>query len=748
MEVGFNPKITEWQASYDGRGREPVALPVKFPLLLAQGVEGIAVGLSTKVLPHNFVELIDASVAHLRGKKVEILPDFPTGGIADFSQYNDGERGGRIRVRAKITVDDKKTLVITELPFGTTTTSLIDSIIKANDKGKIKIKKIEDNTAEHVEIMLHLVPGVSPDQTVDALYAFTSCETAISPLCCVIEDDKPLFTGVSELLKRSTEHTVDLLRADLHIQLTELQEQWHFASLEKIFIEQRIYRDIEEAETWEQVLENIWEGLKPHIGHLLREITEEDIARLTEIKIKRISKFDSAKADDQITSLEGKIAEVKGHLENLVEYTIEYFKTLKKKYSAGRERKTEIRNFDTVVAAKVAMANAKLYVNREEGFMGTSLKRDEFVCDCSDLDDILVIRKDGTLVVTKVDSKKFVGKDILYLGVYQKGDDRTVYNVIYRDGTKGASFVKRFAMTGVTRDKEYHLTQGSKGSQILYLSVNPNGEAETVTVHLRVIANLKKLKWDLDFAELSVRSRSARGNTVTKNSIKKVELKSEGVSTLAARKLWFDDAVLKINDQDRGRLLGAFRGEDRLLQVEKSGRYRIFIPELTTHFDEAPYFLAKWDAEAPYAIVYYDGEREKHMVKRCILEPKNDQWDYLISDHAQSEVQVLSAANHVEVSVHFRKVKGKEKEAETLHLQEFISVKGWKAAGNQLSAWPVKQVLVLREEWTSSNEPEALDMEAVEALSDESDKPEGASSQQSSEAATYPTAPPRRGDRP
>jgi len=741
LEVGFNPKITEWQASYDGRGREPVALPVKFPLLLAQGVEGIAVGLSTKVLPHNFVELIDASVAHLRGKKVEILPDFPTGGIADFSQYNDGERGGRIRVRAKITVDDKKTLVITELPFGTTTTSLIDSIIKANDKGKIKIKKIEDNTAEHVEIMLHLVPGVSPDQTVDALYAFTSCETAISPLCCVIEDDKPLFTGVSELLKRSTEHTVDLLRADLHIQLTELQEQWHFASLEKIFIEQRIYRDIEEAETWEQVLENIWEGLKPHIGHLLREITEEDIARLTEIKIKRISKFDSAKADDQITSLEGKIAEVKGHLENLVEYTIEYFKTLKKKYSAGRERKTEIRNFDTVVAAKVAMANAKLYVNREEGFMGTSLKRDEFVCDCSDLDDILVIRKDGTLVVTKVDSKKFVGKDILYLGVYQKGDDRTVYNVIYRDGTKGASFVKRFAMTGVTRDKEYHLTQGSKGSQILYLSVNPNGEAETVTVHLRVIANLKKLKWDLDFAELSVRSRSARGNTVTKNSIKKVELKSEGVSTLAARKLWFDDAVLKINDQDRGRLLGAFRGEDRLLQVEKSGRYRIFIPELTTHFDEAPYFLAKWDAEAPYAIVYYDGEREKHMVKRCILEPKNDQWDYLISDHAQSEVQVLSAANLVEVSVHFRKVKGKEKEAETLHLQEFISVKGWKAAGNQLSAWPVKQVLVLREEWTSSNEPEALDMEAVEAPSDESDKPEGASSQQSSEAATYPTAP-------
>ena len=738
LEVGFNPKITEWQASYDGRGREPVALPVKFPLLLAQGVEGIAVGLSTKVLPHNFVELIDASVAHLRGKKVEILPDFPTGGIADFSQYNDGERGGRIRVRAKITVDDKKTLVITELPFGTTTTSLIDSIIKANDKGKIKIKKIEDNTAEHVEIVLHLVPGVSPDQTVDALYAFTSCETAISPLCCVIEDDKPLFTGVSELLKRSTEHTVDLLRADLNIQLNELQEQWHFASLEKIFIEQRIYRDIEEAETWEQVLENIWEGLKPHIGHLLREITEEDIARLTEIKIKRISKFDSNKADDHLASLEGKIAEVKNHLENLVEYTIEYFKNLKKKYAAGRERKTEIRSFDTVVAAKVAMANAKLYVNREEGFMGTGLKRDEFVCDCSDLDDILVIRKDGTLVVTKVDSKKFVGKDILYLGVYQKGDDRTVYNLIYRDGSKGASFVKRFAMTGVTRDKEYDLTQGSKGSQVLYLSVNPNGEAETVTIHLRTIPNLKKLKWDLDFAELSVRSRSARGNTVTKNSIKRVELKSEGVSTLAARKLWFDDAVLKINDQERGRLLGAFRGEDRLLQVEKSGRYRIFIPELTTHFDEAPYFLAKWESEAPYALVYYDGEREKHMVKRCILEPKNDHWDYLISDHAKSEVLVLSAADHVEVSVHFRKVKGKEKEAETVHLQEFIAVKGWKAAGNQLSAWPVKNVLIHREAWTMSEEPTELSPEPAEGPGEESDKPMGVSSQPRVEAATSP----------
>lgn len=698
LEVSFNAKITEWQASYDGRAKEPVTLPVKFPLLLAQGVEGIAVGLSTKVLPHNFIELIDASIAHLRGRKVEIFPDFPTGGIADFSQYNDGERGGRVRCRAKIAVDDKKTLVITEIPFGTTTTSVIDSIIKANDKGKIKIKKIEDNTAEHVEIVLHLVPGISPDQTVDALYAFTACEVSISPLCCVIEDDKPLFTGVSNLLKRSTEHTLDLLRAELSIQLNELQEQWHFASLEKIFIENKIYRDIEEAETWEQVLENIWEGLKPHVGHLLREVTEDDLVRLTEIKIKRISKFDSDKADDQLASLEGRIAEVKHHLDTLVEYAVEYFKNLKKKYSAGRERKTEIRSFDTVVAAKVAIANAKLYVNREEGFMGTGLKRDEYVCDCSDLDDIIVIRQDGTLMVTKVDAKKFVGKDILYLGVYQKGDDRTVYNLIYRDGSKGASFVKRFAMTGVTRDKEYDLTQGTKGSEILYLSVNPNGEAETVTVHLRAAAKIKKLKWDLDFAELAVRARSARGNTVSKNSIKRIELKSEGVSTLAARKLWFDDAVLKINDQERGRLLGAFRGEDRLLQLDAKGRYRIFIPELATHFEEAPFFLAKWEAEKPYALVYYDGEKDKHLVKRCVLEPKNDQWDYLISDHAQSEVLVISAADQVDIEVTFKKVKGKDKDSETVNLQDFIAVKGWKAAGNQLTTWPVKGINVLREE--------------------------------------------------
>ena len=710
LEVSFNAKITEWQASYDGRAKEPVTLPVKFPLLLAQGVEGIAVGLSTKVLPHNFIELIDASIAHLRGRKVEIFPDFPTGGIADFSQYNDGERGGRVRCRAKIAVDDKKTLVITEIPFGTTTTSVIDSIIKANDKGKIKIKKIEDNTAEHVEIVLHLVPGISPDQTVDALYAFTACEVSISPLCCVIEDDKPLFTGVSNLLKRSTEHTLDLLRAELSIQLNELQEQWHFASLEKIFIENKIYRDIEEAETWEQVLENIWEGLKPHVGHLLREVTEDDLVRLTEIKIKRISKFDSDKADDQLAALEGRIAEVKHHLDTLVEYAVEYFKNLKKKYSAGRERKTEIRSFDTVVAAKVAIANAKLYVNREEGFMGTGLKRDEYVCDCSDLDDIIVIRQDGTLMVTKVDAKKFVGKDILYLGVYQKGDDRTVYNLIYRDGSKGASFVKRFAMTGVTRDKEYDLTQGTKGSEILYLSVNPNGEAETVTIHLRAAAKIKKLKWDLDFAELAVRARSARGNTVSKNSIKRIELKSEGVSTLAARKLWFDEAVLKINDQERGRILGAFRGEDRLLQLDAKGRYRIFIPELATHFEEAPFFLAKWEAEKPYAIVYYDGEKDKHMVKRCVLEPKNDQWDYLISDHAQSEVLVISASDQVDIEVTFKKVKGKDKDPETVNLQDFIAVKGWKAAGNQLTTWPVKGINVLRDE---NEEAPIADMEAA-----------------------------------
>ena len=505
LDVVYNPKITEWQASYDGRRKEPVNLPVMFPLLLAQGGEGIAVGLSTKILPHNFIELIEASVKHLKGKRFTIYPDFPTAGIADFTDYKDGLRGGKVRVRAKISQIDKTTLVITEIPFGTNTSSLIDSILKANDKGKIKIKKIEDNTAADVEILIHLPSGLSPDKTIDALYAFTSCETSISPLGCVIEDNKPLFIGVSEMLRRSTDNTVQLLKQELEIKLDEFEEQWHFASLERIFIENRIYRDIEEEETWEGVIQAIDKGLKPHVKHLKRAITEEDIVRLTEIRIKRISKFDIDKAQQKIDALEAQIAEVKHHLANLIDYAIAYFERLKKDYGKGRERKTEIRTFDDVDATKVVIRNTKLYVNRAEGFIGTSLKRDEYVCDCSDIDDIIVFTKEGKMMITKVDSKTFIGKDIIHVAVFKKKDKRTIYNMIYRDGSKGPSYVKRFAVTGITRDKEYDLTNGTKGSQLWYFTANPNGEAEVVTVYLRQVGSIKKLKWDLDFAEILIK---------------------------------------------------------------------------------------------------------------------------------------------------------------------------------------------------------------------------------------------------
>ncbi|MCB0458435.1 MAG: DNA gyrase/topoisomerase IV subunit A, partial [Flavobacteriaceae bacterium] len=543
LEVVFNPKTTVWQASYDGRKKEPVNLPVKFPLLLAQGAEGIAVGLSTKILPHNFNELIDASINYLKKRSFKLFPDFLTGGIIDVTNYNDGKRGGKIRVRAKISQLDKNTLVINEVPFGTTTSTLIDTIIKANEKGKIKIKRIEDNTAAEVEILIHLPSGVSPDKTIDALYAFTGCEQSISPLGCVVDDNRPVFTGVSDVLKRSTDHTVDLLKQELEIQLNELQEQWHFASLERIFIENRIYRDIEEEETWEGVISAIDKGLKPFTKHLKRAVTEEDIVRLTEIRIKRISKFDIDKAKQFIESLENQIAEVKNHLENLIEYAIDYFKKLKEKYGKGKERKTEIRIFEDIVATKVAMKNAKLYVNREEGFIGTSLKKDEFVCDCADIDDVIVFREDGTMIITRLDAKTFVGKNIIHVDVFKKNDKRTIFNMIYKDGKSGPTFMKRFAVTGITRDKEYDLTAGSKGSSILYFSANPNGEAEVITIYLRAVGNIKKLKWDIDFADLAIKGRSSKGNLVTKYTVKKIELKEKGISTLKPRKIWFDDAV-------------------------------------------------------------------------------------------------------------------------------------------------------------------------------------------------------------
>ena len=715
LDVVFNPKITEWQASYDGRRKEPVNLPVMFPLLLAQGGEGIAVGLSTKILPHNFIELIEASIKHLQGKRFTILPDFPTAGIADFSNYNDGNRGGKVRVRAKISQLDKNTLVITELPFGTTTSSLIDSILKANDKGKIKVKKIEDNTAAEVEILVHLPSGLSPDKTIDALYAFTSCESSISPLGCVIEDNKPLFIGVTEMLRRSTDNTVQLLKQELEIKLGELEEQWHFASLERIFIENRIYRDIEEEETWEGVISAIDKGLQPHIKHLKRKVTEEDIVRLTEIRIKRISKFDIDKAQQKIDALEEQIAEVKHHLEHLIDYAIAYFTRLKKDYGEGRERKTEIRTFDDVDATKVVIRNTKLYVNRAEGFVGTSLRRDEYVCDCSDIDDIIVFTKAGTMMVTKVDSKTFIGKDIIHVAVFKKKDKRTIYNMIYRDGKGGPSYIKRFAVTSITRDREYDLTNGNKNSVVLYFSANANGEAEVVTINLRQAGSIKKLKWDIDFADILIKGRVSKGNLVTKYTVKRVELKEKGVSTLKPRKIWFDDTVQRLNVDGRGELVGEFRGEDKLLLINQSGMIKTVTPEVTMHFDNDMIVMEKWIPKKPISAIYFNGEKELYYVKRFLIENEGREESF-ISDHPNSQLEIVSTDWRPMAEVVFAKERGKDrKDNLEVNLEEFISIKGITALGNQLTKDKVNQVNLLDPlAYEAPEEVHADDLEVVD----------------------------------
>lgn len=716
LEILYSPKITIWQASYDGRRNEPVNLPVKFPLLLAQGGEGIAVGLSTKVLPHNFNELIDASIKILRGKPFTIYPDFPTEGIADVSNYNDGKRGGRVRVRAKINQLDKNTLVITEIPFSTTTTSLIESILKANEKGKIKIKKIEDNTAATVEILIHLPPGTSPDKTIDALYAFTACETSIAPLGCVIRDNKPLFTGVTEMLKVSTHQTVDLLRRELEIELNELEEKWHFLSLERIFIENRIYRAIEEEETWEGVLNAINEGLKPFIVNLKRAITEEDLVRLTEIRIKRISRFDIDKANQNIEALEGEIERVKDHLANLIEFAINYFTHLKEKFGKGRERKTELKSFDTIEATKVVLRNQKLYVNMSEGFFGTSLKRDEYVCDCSDIDDVIVFLRDGSVIVSKVDEKKFVGKDIIHIAIWDKNDTRTIYNLIYRDGKSGSSYVKRFNVTGVTRDKVYQLTQGKAGSQVLYFSANPNGEAEIVTIILRQLSNVKKLKFDLDFSELLIKGRAAKGNLVTKYAIKKIELKEKGISTLRPRKIWFDDTVHRLNVDGRGDLLGEFRADDRLLIITQSGKVKTIVPELSTHFDEDLIVLEKWKPTKPISAIYYEGEKAKYYIKRFLVDNENKEESF-ISEHEQSRLEIVSTDYRPVVEVVFSKVKGVQKESIEVDIEQFITVKGIKALGNQLTGDKIRQINIKEslpyEEEEEEEEEEVIDIDNI-----------------------------------
>jgi topoisomerase-4 subunit A len=691
LEVVFNPKTTVWQASYDGRNREPVTLPVKFPLLLAQGVEGIAVGLACKIMPHNFNELIDGSIDILRGKKVALVPDFPTGGLADFSNYNDGLRGGKIRIRAKINQIDKKTLVITEIPFSTTTGSLMESIVSANEKEKIKIRKIEDNTAENVEIILHLHPGISPDKTIDALYAFTNCEVSVSPNACIIENDKPRFVGVNEMLKISTHKTLELLRLELNIRKGEIEEAWHFSSLEKIFIEKRIYRNIEESETWEEVLSAIDKGLKPYKKLFKRAITNDDIARLTEIKIKRISKFDSFKADEHIKNLEEELQLVNHHLEHIVEYAIEYFKNLKKKYGKGRERKTEIKAFEIINATTVAVANEKLYVNREEGFAGYNMKKDEYVCDCSDIDDIIVFRDDGSMSVSKVSDKSFVGKGIIYINVFRKNDERTIYNMIYRDGTKGKSFAKRFAVSGVTRDKIYDLTKGNKGSEVLYFTANANGEAEVVTVIHKPLPGIRKLQFDFDFGGLAIKGRNSQGNTLTNYGIKKVVLKEKGLSTLGARSIWFDDTIQRLNTDGRGVLLGEFSADDKILYITQSGHYRLINFDLSNHFDEDMILIEKFNPEKPVAAVYFDAEKKEYYVKRFLVEV-TDKKTLFISEFEGSRLEMATTCLQPQIEIKFQKKKNNEIPDQQLDLKEFIGVKGLKAKGNRLTTNPVKEI--------------------------------------------------------
>lgn len=717
LEVVFSPKITEWQQSYDGRKKEPVNLPVKFPLLLAQGAEGIAVGLSTKILPHNFIELIDASIKHLKGKRFKLFPDFPTGGIIDVENYNDGLRGGKIRVRARISQHDKSTLIINEIPYGTSTSSLIDSILKANDKGKIKIKKIEDNTAADVEILVHLPSGISPDKTIDALYAFTACESSISPLGCIIEDNKPLFIGITEMLQRSTDATVELLKQELEIQLSELEEQWHFASLERIFIENRIYRDIEEEETWEGVIKAIDKGLKPFTKNLRRAVTEEDIVRLTEIRIKRISKFDLDKAQQQLDSLEERIAQVKHHLEHLIDFAIDYFQNLKNTYGKGRERKSEIRIFDDIEATKVVIRNTKLYVNREEGFVGTSLKRDEYVTDCSDIDDIIVFTSDGNMMVTKVDSKTFVGKGILHVAVFKKKDSRTTYNLIYKDGKGGATYIKRFNVTSITRDKLYDLTAGKANSQVLYFSANPNGEAEVVTINLRQVGSIKKLKWDIDFSDVLIKGRGAKGNIVTKYSVKRIELKEKGLSTLKPRKIWFDDVVRRLNVDGRGELIGEFRADDLLLIVTQKGVAKTISPVLTSRFDDDMIVLEKWNPNKPISAIYWEGEKERFYVKRFLIETELKE-ETFITDHTKSYLELVSTEWRPVVEIEFPKPRGKEpKESVTVDVEDFIAVKGIKAMGNQLITEKVKNINLL--DPLPYEEPATKETEDIEVVDEE-----------------------------
>jgi len=708
LEVVFNPKTTNWKLSYDGRNREPVTLPVKFPLLLAQGVEGIAVGLASKILPHNFNELLDACIAYLKHEDFVLYPDFPTGGMVDVSKYNDGLRGGSVKIRARIEKDpDNKLLRITEIPYGRTTSSLIESILKANEKGKIKIKKIDDNTAAKVEILVHLAAGVSSDKTIDALYACTDCELSISPNSCVIENDKPVFMAVSDILKKSVDETVSLLLLELRIRLEELEAAWQFASLEKIFIEERIYKDreFEEGESLEAVIAHVYKRLEPFLPRLLRPVTDEDIKALLEIKMKRILKFNSDEAEQYIKGVEEEMRQVKHDIEHIIPYAIAYYERIKTKYGEGRERITEIRSFENIVATKVVVANEKLYINREDGFIGTALKKDEFICECSDIDEIIVFRKDGSYFVTKVADKLFVGKDILHVSVFKKNDTRTIYNVAYRDGRFGASYVKRFCVTGVTRDKQYNLTKGASGSRVLYFSANANGEAEVIKVWLKPRPGMKKLVFEYDFAGLAIKGRDAQGNLLSKFDIHKVTLMQKGISTLGGRKIWFDEEVLRLNTDGRGLYLGEFQGEDRVLVVQRNGTFYTTDFDLTNHYKDAYLLMEKFSPEKVWSAVFYDAEQEFYYLKRFKFENLSKEVSF-IGEAEDSRLVCLSGVKHARFEVCFGG-RQENRPPEVVDAVSFIGEKSYKARGKRLTTFDVQTIrevepLVTEEEDTSS----------------------------------------------
>ncbi len=742
LDVAFNGQTTEWQLSYDGRKKEPVTLPVKFPLLLAQGVEGIAVGLSTKILPHNFCELIKASIDILKGKNPKIYPDFFTGGIADFSEYNQGLRGGKIKVRARMDILDKKTLVVRDIPFSTTTTSLMESIVKASEKGQIKVKQVIDNTAKDVEIQILLQPGQSPEIALDALYAFTDCEISISPNACVIVEDKPKFLPVGEILKYNTNHTLQLLKQELQIRKGELMEKILFSSLEKIFIEKRIYRDIEEAESWEEVIDTIDKGLKPHKKKFYREITRDDIVRLTEIRIKRISKFDSFKADELMKDLEKELKETEHHLRHLTDYAIAYFQNLLEKYGKGRERKTEIKSFQSVTAVEVIANNQKLYVNRSDGFIGYGLKKDEYICDCSELDDVIVIRKDGKARVSRIADKVFMGKDILYVGIWKKGDDRMVYNVVYADGKSGKGFAKRFTMPGITRDKEYPIATDDKNSRIYYVSGNPNGEAEMVEVKLSQASTARKKVFEYDFSELEVKGRGSRGNTITKYPMRKVDFLKAGTSTLSKLNLWYDEDAGRLNKDSRGKYLGKFDGDDKIITFTRNGSYKITNYELTNRFEpEKTLLVEKFHPNKPVSAIYVDGESKQHMVKRFMIETTTQDKEFgFITESIGSRLVVVTTSESPEVELELIKGKEKEKSAEVVNLEDLIDVKGWKALGNRLTQFKVSKVNLVKEEEAAS--------EQADDESDDETQPDDNREKKKSTRLKTPTSGLKKGNKP